>query len=72
MTIHIELDADSTLTEGSIIISVDCLVPSRQQDVCSDTDIGHVMVPNGGSLKFPARFYALSKRDLARVSTYIL
>ena len=70
MTIHTEFHADVTLTEGSIIVSVDCLVPSRQHDVSNETDIGRVVVPTGGSLKFPARFYALSKRDLARVRTF--
>ena len=67
MTLRAGEGSEVHLVEGSIVISVDCLVPSRRYELADDAEIGRVTVPAEGSLKLPASFYALSKRDLARV-----
>ena len=64
MILHARNATEVSLSEGSVIISVDCLVPNGGN---FDYDVGRVDVPDGVSLKFPASFYSLSKEETKKV-----
>jgi hypothetical protein len=58
-----------TLSAGSIIVALECLIPSTLSDFFDDDEQEHarVVVPKEGSLHFPAAFYSLSKHNLTMV-----